>query len=211
MDRIESWTEKRAPHLDKIDIGFGLVMAVAIWITVYFDWLSGSHAIAMVTAVTAFAGIYQLRHPTETLRPAVREDFDTDSNKTDFGFRNFGPGPALYIQFVVKVNGESRVKLNPQDPPIHLSEGEFVGFQFDQRTDGTLWDADDSHNRLEGDVRLHYSYVTEQGLREPVNLNISEYRDSQCLFEELTADDQDTRTIDLETVRRKCLGEPSIA
>lgn len=204
MDSIRERIENLAPHLDKADFGFAVILAFAIGLTVYWNKLSGAHAIAMVTAVTALAGIYQLRHPTHTVRPAVREDFQAESDTTDFGLRNCGPGPALYIQIVAKVDGNSHVRLKPQNPPIHLSEGDFVGLQYDSRTDGELWDDSESANESEKEIELFYSYVTEQGLREPVSLNLSKYEDSQCLFDEITDDDQDPRTIDLETVKKGC-------
>lgn len=196
---IQKQVLKRAPFIDIFDIVFSLVLIAIVLATIPLNFLSGSHAIAAVTAVTAFVGLYQLRHPTESTRPAVREAFAKRRGETVFGLQNYGPGPALYFQYFAKIGDERGVLLRPQDSPIHLSEGEFTEIEFDVESIDLM---------ANGEIELYYSYVMEQGLREPVRLNNPSTEDSECIFKDLVEKHGDPRTINLKQVEEQ-LSKPS--
>lgn len=89
--------QKWIPYLDWYDVGFVVIVFGLAGFGIY---LTGDSAgIALVTAVTASVGIYRLRKPDDPKRPAVRQAFEPEKNgEKDFGRRNYGPGPALYLK-----------------------------------------------------------------------------------------------------------------
>lgn len=201
-----------APNHDKYDLVGGVFLVlfsgVAIWVSMIREDVTSTHVVAAIATITAFVAIYQLRHPvteTQHLRPAVRQGFHEleEQNQTDFGLRNYGPGPALYLQVVTEVNGGRRNKIKPHNRPVHLSEGEFVGLIHDDRVSDKLKET--AANEDVGEAELYYSYVSVKGEREPTNLSIEDEGDADCLFREITGDDQEPRTMKLSLIRDECL------
>lgn len=143
MGPIKKQIREKAPHADWVIAVFALVIflpvGVAGLISLQLDFEQfGSVAIAYVTGVTAVAAIYQLRRPSSKERPAVRPSFASseDNDLVDFGLKNYGPGPALYLQLEL-IHGESGstlLRCRPRDEPLHLPEGDFLGFVHDSRT-----------------------------------------------------------------------------
>lgn len=211
-DWIHRLAHEVAPNHDKYDFWGGVILVlfsgVAIWFSIIREDVTSTHVVAAIATITAFVAIYQLRHPeteTQHLRPAVRQGFHRleGQSQVDFGLRNYGPGPALYLQVVTEVNGGRRNEIKPHDRPVHLAEGEFVGLIHDDRVSDKLKET--AANGDVGEVELYYSYVSVRGEREPTNLSIEDEGDADCLFREMTADDQDPRTMELSVVRDECL------
>lgn len=196
-----------APNWDKYDtrimISLAILLGLLLVISFRYNYRP-TYVLAVIATVTAYIAIYQLRHArggeSEPTMPAVRQDFQNqnDSKSSDFGLRNYGPGPALYLQSVAKVNGETQTTLTPHQYPLHLAEGEFVGLVRDELQE-TLDEG------TAGEVELFYSYVSVEGVREPTNLdNPEEIGDAECLFERITADNQEPRTMSLNRIRKEC-------
>ena len=195
-----------APRHDKYDLLLGAMLSGlalgAIILSSVFEVVTLRQGLVVIATVSAFAAIYQLRHSNAT-PPAVRQDFDNcdDGDSCDFGLRNFGPGPALYIQLIAKLEGEPVVELKPHQRPVHLPEGDFLGLLHDERLK--------LDNRLEIpeatnlDVELYYSYLSVDGVREPPALD-DQKKDAGFYKAELTADDRTPRTMALDRIRENC-------
>lgn len=198
-----------APEMDWKDVAFAIIL-LTILVVAVLDFLSASLTLASITAVTAFAAIYRLRHPDQPTPPAVRQSFERDehSDRTDFGLRNYGPEAALYIQIEVQMEGEngSLLEIEPRDPPIHLSEGEFVGFIHDDRIpDNGLSDLIGStEDDVEGQINLYYSYVSPTGQRVPKEMTDEPKRDDETILGELKGPNQQPRRIEIEKLRDHC-------
>ncbi|WP_226006709.1 hypothetical protein [Natrinema salinisoli] len=199
-----------APNLDRYSIIFAiLVFVLAISGTLL---LNGSAAIALVSAVTASVAIYQLRRPDKTTRPSVRQSFTTNgSGSTDFGLQNYGPGPALYLQLEVTIasTGRSILTIGPRDPPIHLSEEEFIGFLSNERIDNDefvnlISDIENTEVKSDEMIDLYYSYVSSTGMREPEALNVKEIRDDEDILQLLKDESQNPRRMEISKIRSYC-------
>ena len=98
-----------------ITIGYATFVKTISWpglLTAWTDFIENSGLLALLTAWAAIIGLYRLRHRIDKPRPSVREDFRNhhEEGATDFGLRNFGPGPALYVQAVVTVEQKEEVE-----------------------------------------------------------------------------------------------------
>lgn len=216
-----------APFWDKYDWAFAVVLAgiVALGYVAHVelipssgllgagaDFIRNSGVIALLTAWTAIIALYRLRHRPEKTRPAVREDFFNcaSENSSDFGLRNFGPGPALYIQAVATVETDQKqeevLRLKVHDQPIHLREGEFVSLVQDVEHDWVSKMAkkfetnqpEGNFKRNQGNeplVNLYFSYVSRSGAREPTT--ISSNRDDADLLDKINNPDEEPRKIEL--------------
>lgn len=211
-DWVRRLTHEVAPNHDKYDLWGGVILVIFSGIAILFSMtredVTPTHVVAAIATITAFVAIYQLRHresETQHLRPTVRQVFHELEGQSlvDFGLRNYGPGPALYLQVVTEVNGDRRNEIKPHNRPVHLAEGEFVGLMHNSHVSDKLKKM--AANGDVGEVELYYSYVSVRGEREPTNLSIEDEGDADCLFREITADDQDPRTMELSVIRDECL------
>lgn len=206
--RLYSVKRKYAPWWDKFDTAFAIALGgiLLVGYATYVDpispagllsgfkrFINQSGLLGLLTAFTAIIALYRLRHRPDEARPSVREDFDNYDGKepTDFGLRNFGPGPALYLQAAVEVVDDDVEHVDSEygpepclevhDSPIHLQEGEFaslileredswfekVAEEFDiHRPEGPEDDEPDDSLM----VNLHYTYVSQSGAREPTDV-----------------------------------------
>jgi hypothetical protein len=147
---IKSGVRELAPFGDRYDVGFalGLGMVLLAGVVAFVDtptlggvvaavgeFMRNSGMLVLLTSITAIVAVYRLRHRPEKARPAVREDIETVSGGPgDFGLRNYGPGPALYVQAVATTERrgqnpdvvEEVARILPHDTPLHLREGELL-------------------------------------------------------------------------------------
>lgn len=233
--RLYSIKQEIAPWGDRFDAAFAFVVIaillggyatfvdsvsrVGLWVATQ-EFIKQSGLIALLTGFTAIIALYRLRHRPDKSRPAVREDFDNyhGNEPTDFGLRNFGPGPVLYLQAAVEVvdaNADdddhefNRQLIEVHDNPIHLQEGEFASLV--QKRDCPwvreaaeefgIQDPEESEGRDTSPmVHLHYTYVSQTGAREPTAVTAE--RDDTRLLEsnDLTDRNDDPRKIELEKV-----------
>ncbi len=209
-----SWLRRVAPWWDKFDtiftvillgvvtVGYGSFVlsrpepGLAKLLPAFAEFLKNSGILALLTAWTAIIALYRLRHRPNKIRPTVREDFDERDGETDFGLRNYGPGPALYIQALVTVgvkDGTEKVAhFQVHDRPLHLSEGEFMSLARDAEWGwveemakeykiGESGDGNEEESRQSPMVNLHFSYVSRSGAREPTHMSTE--GDNEDVFE----------------------------
>jgi hypothetical protein len=163
-------------------------------------------------------GLYRLRHRPGKVRPSVREDFNNldGGGATDFGLRNFGPGPALYIQAVATIEQNNELdqivaRLEPHDSPIHLRENDFVSIEPDTAYDWNEMaekytlshsEGDDNEQKHPPRINLYYTYVSQSGARTPNH--ISSKRDDSDVLDEIKNPETDARRIELSRVVNAC-------
>jgi hypothetical protein len=224
-----------APLWDSYDTAFTTVLLVLITIgyvtfvetisltglfAAWTNFIENSGLLALLAAWTAVIGLYRLRHRPGKVRPSVREDFKNPNGKetTEFGLRNFGPGPALYIQVVATIEQNHEpdqvevARVEPHDPPIHLREDDFVSLLPDTE-DGWVNEVAEEYNlsQSEGDdgeqqppprINLYYAYVSQSGTRTPNH--ISSKRDDSDVLDEIKNPETDARRIELSRVVNAC-------
>jgi len=184
---------RNARHIDIIDVALlfilviGIIIAVAADIALFPPPNTPTDAILILTGLTAFYGQYRLRHPVDEPVPSMRPTYD--SQYMAYGLKNYGPGPALYIQLKVTVSDDDfdgRRILSPHEPPVHLEEGEFYPISDNERLTSLI-------ENVAGDqyLRFHYSFVSRWGIREPIHLHGIADRpdDSGILSDEHLTDD----------------------
>lgn len=215
MSLIRNWLRREAPNGDWYDAGFTIIVFALAIGGIHF--LNGSAAIALVTAVTASVAIYRLRKPDNMKIPAVRQAFevDEDRDRMDFGFRNYGPGPALYLQIEARLADSNDVlfEFEPREHPLHLPEGEFVGFVHDDRpNDGLLNainEAIEDGEQLDETVHFYFSYVSSSQVRVPEDMSYEPSQDDEEMFEELRNHSQKPRRMKLGEIQQYCLPKAS--
>lgn len=235
-DRLYPIRREFAPWWDKFDTLFAVAIGVillggyatfvesisciGLW-NAFGRFIERSGLLALLTAFTAIIALYRLRHRPNKIRPTVREDFEDHDGDgtTDFGLRNYGPGPALYLQAAVEVvdddsDDDDNSEFDPvtcfevHEHPIHLQEGEFASLVL-ERDDcwveeaieefgiQDLEECDNGEPRDSVKINLHYTYVSQSGAREPTDVTAE--RDDADLLKcaELTNRDGDLRRIEL--------------
>lgn len=224
--------QRFAPYHDNYDIIIGVVLLlgplasfvillasseITGFVELWGTFIENSGPITLVTAFTAFIALYRLRHRRDRIRPAVREDIENGETegKADFGLRNFGPGPALYLQVLATVECGDEVDSVACSPvhahPIHLPEGGFASLVQDAEsnwleemaekydTDLTESNRDEEHPPM---VNLYYSYVSQTGAREPTY--VSTKRDDEDILNDLKNMGADVRHVELSRVLEEC-------
>jgi len=228
-----------APHWDNYDWAFlGVISAIFIaglaafvdtpwWEGVNNPWtafVQNSGLIVILTGCTAMIAIYRLRHRPDKNRPTVREDFNNLDGEgvAEFGLRNFGPGPALYVQAVATIEQEGEeiiieeylARHRVHESPIHLREGEFLDL-LGKANDGQLTELANGEGPLHSKtqcgstneqtpvVNLYYTYVSQSGAREPTDL--SSDGDAEDLLAEIQRSSTDPRSIHVKQVVDNCL------
>ena len=231
---IRQYLQDVAPFWDKYDSAFAGVLSGLIilgyatfvqtisplgLVTAWADFIENSGLLALLTAWTAIIGLYRLRHRPDKTRPTVREDFKNcdEEGATDFGLRNFGPGPALYVQAVATVEqGEDidEVAYFPvHEYPIHLREGEFASLLRDAEENWLAEMAEkyeigqtEAVNKEEQEnppmVNLYFSYVSQSGAREPTH--VSTKRDDEDILDKIKDPNAEARHIELLRVNDAC-------
>lgn len=231
---VQSQIREFAPHLDKYDVRFGITLLLVLvagfaafvptpsisgFIGGGVEFMRTSGVIALITAWTAFIALYRLRHRPDKVRPTVREDFENCDNgdATDFGIRNFGPGPALYVQAVATVeqgdDAHEVIRLPVHDYPIHLREGDFASLVLKAQEDWLnevaekygIGQSESSNNADQGSppiVNLYFSYISQSGAREPTHIPTK--RDDKDILDDLKESTTDTRHVKLSQVVEAC-------
>ncbi len=182
------------------------------------DFLSLRGVTAAFTAFAVMLAAYRHRHQQDKVRPSVREDFDNldDAGTPDFGLRNFGPGPALYVQAVATLEREDEEGFIEErltghqihDTPIHLREGEFLSllnevdenWLADMRAEYEICEYSgscDAEDPLY--VNLYYTYVSQSGAREPPH--ITDDREDENLLNDGDLKDSDSQARRIELCR----------
>lgn len=191
-------------------------------VTAWTDFIENSGLLALLTAWTAIIGLYRLRHRPDKTRPSVREDFKNldGEGATDFGLRNFGPGPALYVQAVATVEQEQEgtvvdevTRFQVHESPIHLREGDFASLVLDVEGDwvsemaekyeiGPPEDDTDGEQENSPMFNLYYSYVSRSGVRTPTE--ISSERDDTDVLDKIKSPNVEGRRIELSRIVSAC-------
>lgn len=204
-----NWVSNFAPNLDQPIIFFGIGVFLLAFLGI--ELFNGSAAIALVSALTAFVAIYRLRRPDKTERPAVRQSFENvkDKEYMDFGLKNYGPEPALYLQVeaTLESSGETLFKFEPRDHPVHLPEGDFLGFIYDDHSPcdeffTEIFNASGDEMPVDDKVYLHYSYVSPAGIREPEEWNNKLDRPDETI--DLTGKSKKPRQMEVSKVWNLC-------
>lgn len=190
----------------------------AAWTT----FIKNSGLLALLTAWTAIIALYRLRHRQDKTRPSVREDFNNlhGEGPTDFGLRNFGPGPALYVQAVATVEQEKEeievdefTRFQVHESPIHLREGDFASLVLDEEDDWVNEMAEKYEiGQPDGDtdceqenppmVNLYYSYVSQSGVRTPGDITYK--RADSDVLDKIKEPNAEARHIELWRVVDAC-------
>lgn len=234
--RLYSIRREFAPWWDKVDSAFMAAIVVillggyatfvnsfsctGLW-AAFQQFIRQSGLLALLTAFTAIIALYRLRHRPNKMRPTVREDFENynEEGPTDFGLRNYGPGPALYLQAAIEVVDDESADddnsdfdpvtcLEVHEHPIHLQEGEFVSL-FLERDDCWIKEMIEEFGIQQPEegqngeqptclkVNLHFTYVSQSGAREPTDVTAE--REDTPLLEStaLTNRDDKPRRIEL--------------
>lgn len=231
---LRRYLRDAAPFWDIYDSVFAAVLGVIIvggyatfvetlspsgLLAAWTEFIQNSGLLGLLTSWTAIIGLYRLRHQQDKTRPSVREDFENldGENPTDFGLRNFGPGPALYVQAVVTVEQEQEhvevTRYQVHDPPIHLREGDFASLILDAEEDWVgrmakkyeIDQSDDAHHSEQENapmVNLYYSYVSQSGARTPGR--ISAKRDDTDVLDDIKEPDAEAHHIKLAKLVEAC-------
>jgi len=230
-ERLLEELQKIAPYTDEYDVAFGAVLLVILGIGILdrfltgSDFLTGSETLALITASTAFIALYRLRHSHEKRRPTVRPDYDPPDGNTpcDFGLRNYGPGPALYVQAVLEIRADEETERAPEwsgdgserspefvphHRPLHLDEGEFLGLFHQVENDWLeeqcrTWTENTDEKSDEPVVDLYYSWVSQAGMRVPEEIRTDE--NDECVLDGIEEYDTGVRNIPLSDLRNACL------
>jgi hypothetical protein len=207
-----------APFLDEYDVAFGVVL-VTILLLGAGEYIGQGTVLSLITAITAFIALYRLRHQPDKDRPTVREDFEKSetSPDLDFGFRNFGPGPAFNLQIVAAIEQENddgeqamskRIWENePHEQPVHLEEGDFWSFISDTE-ENWLSDAIREYTPAEEEsgnplmVKFYYTYTTHSGARVPTDLQTD--RDDEEILDKIYDPSSPANRIELWRLAKKC-------
>lgn len=216
---IRTWIKQRirneAPFFDNVDaaliVGLGILIAIVAIVDSQVTFINGAYAIALVTAVSAFAVVYQMRHPRDKIRPAVRPDFElrNGGGTCDLGLRNFGPGPALYFQLEAVVGGRDEAILEPLDRPVHLPEGEFLGL-FNDEVWKSEWDSTEEvietlekSESNEPQIEFYFTFVTGSGRREPSRLEVKPHEFDENILDRLKSEEH-PRRMTLSEIEKNC-------
>lgn len=197
---FEVWKFLDGPNL--VFIGIGVIVFIALVIYSSQPISPTSMAVAFFTAVYAFITMNQMRQSTQSYTANVRRDYNripgTQSHK--FGLRNFGPGPALYLRVFAEVveevekEGERVIKskeiVGEDDPPLSLSEGEFLPV-----TDEEFPKLEPKYDDRK--LNLYYSFVSRNGTETPEN----QHKPRSKTNEQLAEDAPDPRCIKLGKIR----------
>lgn len=134
-----------------------------------------STAVAVFTAIYALITFNQMRTggPVNSRTPSIRRDYriDEDSGVYDFGLRNFGPGPALYLRVYARIVPNGPDLLIPESElPLHLEQGEFLSllrrdFLELQNSVSDLYDRPDAK-----EIELYYTWESN-GIQCPPGLD----------------------------------------
>ncbi|QIO23859.1 hypothetical protein [Haloarcula sp. JP-L23] len=225
---IGGWLNDFAPQRDGADWGIATFLLAIVALGVMdFSWppvtgVSASDSLAILTACTVFYGQYRLRHPDKATRPAVRPEYGAaHSDDLDgYGLKNFGPGPALYLQIKVSIDGDGRdyKLLRPKERPTHLTEGKYVSLtdpnsRGNERSLASLVRGKDD----DAEIRFHYTYLSQSGVREPLQAKQVAKGDSDDILDEfpLSEDSEDSedsendsaRSIEVRTLRGEVVVE----
>lgn len=217
MRKFSRTVNEIAPHADWVTAMFLIIILLPVGVATVLEIIGvgqyGSLTLAWVTAITANAAIYRLRRPNRKARPAVRPAFSPANNGVDnFGLKNFGPDPALYVQIeaIDGKTGDTLFKSEPREEPVHLTEGEFVGF-----VHGDCAAENDMYKMLRDDVEdgdfgmmyIHFSYLSPDGQRIPGYMHGQLEREDESILDRLKENGETPRRMELSKIRDRCLIE----
>lgn len=197
--------------IDKILVFFDVynkIFAVAslgvIGLTLIFD-APLAVAVAIFTAVYAFIAFNRMRESENIWMnsPAVRREFqsETDSENYDFGLKNFGPGPALYLRVHATVEPDGPdLTIHESDLPLHLEEGEFLSLLRGELAELRDEDSELYKQNNAKKVELYYTFESTSGGQIPIGLT----EPRKMSVKELVDKVDDPRTEKLENLQRDC-------
>lgn len=165
-------------------------------------------AVAVFTAIYALISFNRMRDggPASSQFPTIRRDYRTgeESGVYDFGLRNFGPGPALYLRVYAKIVPDGPDLLIPEsESPLHLEEGEFMSLlrrDFAElcNKESDLYEHPDSK-----EIELYYTWESK-GTQCPPELD----NPREMEKDELEDAADNPRTEKLENLRRNWNQQP---
>lgn len=199
---IQGVVQDVAPNSDKYDRRFGVGLILFAGGLSYF---APGAAIPIIAAISAFGVIYQLRHSGDQNPTIVRHSFHENGDQIEYGFKNFGPRSARYLQYIVRVEETGKeISKGPRTYPMHMEEGDFIDLFHDSPNGsdslGELIEevSDDSF------IGFYYSYESHNGVRVPREMKGEMDRVDQDVRDELYPWDEEQR-IKVENVREACL------
>lgn len=171
-------------------IGIGVLVASGVLPPIWITTAPGVY-IVLISGATAFLAFYRLRRPDKSSKPAVRPSFEPTDEEDQYrtGLKNFGPGPAIYLQ--AKISGPGSTDpmiLRPFERPLHLSEGEMFDITLDSPPEepslsDLMGEADDNEELI-----FEFTYLSDDGRREPSYFDMGSRRDDATVLDELNSD-----------------------
>lgn len=161
--------------------------------------------VAAFTALYVFFAFKMMRKEgtIDSESQTVRRDFDSG----DFGLRNFGPGPALYLRVHATVEPEGpEHTIEESDEPLHLEEGEFLSVLKGElaelrNPDSELFEKEDATK-----VELYYTWESPSGRQCPTGLT----NPRGMSVDELAREAEDPRTEELENLQKNLKKESEV-
>lgn len=188
-------------------IGVFLVLASIIVLKHWWEF-STSIAVAFFTGIYAFIAFKKMRESNlaEQGIPTVLQEYkyNNDSGYYDFGLKNLGNGPALFLRVCAKIEPDGpTITRSEEERPLHLEEGKFLplirGDDFDSPEDRFGFDILDEERRVE----LYYTFISTSGVEYPRNLT----NPREMELSELTEVADNPQTSNLASLRKNCIPE----
>lgn len=163
--------------------------------------------VAAFTALYVFFAFKTMRHnnAANSANETVRRDYN-EEKESDFGLRNFGPGPALYLRVhaTVEPNGPEHT-IEEADPPLHLTEGEFISVLKDDLAELCEENSSIYQEQNCSRLELYYTWESSTGNQCPPGLN----GPREMTIDELKDAADDPRYEELENLRENCAQGPA--
>ncbi|WP_254536733.1 hypothetical protein [Halomarina litorea] len=178
---------------------FVVFSAAVVALVVVYN-VSISTAVAVFTALYALIAFNQMRNggPVQTTGLAVRPAYDSnDAAECDFGLKNLGEGPALYLRAYVRIEDEAEYLLKKMDRPIHLDEEEFVSLTEGDFSNESL---DDISAEDDAKLEFYYTFTSPSGIQYPRGKT----KPLEMSPKELVEATDEPRSLRLGDVRENC-------
>ncbi len=121
----------------------------------------------------------------------------------------------MYLQIVAiaadspeeaEESGEVVFSLRPREYPVHLEEGEFLGFIHDERLGGSAFDLDtiQQSEEIPKYILLYFSYRSGEGTRVPKSKSGEMDRIDEDILDELVEDEDNPRRMETSRIIECC-------
>lgn len=188
-------------QLEGKDILILVVLVGSVGAAVKIPQVTGTMAIAFVTAISVWFAGYRVRRlgsGTPRRVPPVRQRFcrGSDGGLEELALKNYGDDDAFYIQVELTDSDDERLgkPLLPDKPPLHIESSESI-LLADGTQDGLLNEVPPKTD----EVRLYYSFVGPTGQREPEVLERQDQREDEELIGKMYSVEE-ARTVRTEDV-----------